>query len=69
MSTEFAAEDNVLQQLTRDDIATNLEFLQVAGLLEAPLTLPEAVTGGNDDPADSNSDAIFSLTEAVKALA
>ena len=28
-----------------------------------------AVTGGNDAPADSNSDAIFGLTEAVKALA
>ena len=48
MSTELSIEDYVQQQMSGDDIATNVEFLRAAGLLTAPPSQPEAVTGGND---------------------
>ena len=70
MSMEFANEDNMQQQITGDDIATNLEFLRAAGLFDAPLTLPDA--GYTDDNVTSDNNdgsAIPGLTEAVKALA
>ena len=71
MSTEFTNEDNVQQQMTRDDIATNLEFLRAAGLLDAPLTLPVITGHTSDNDASGNNDglAISGLTEAVIALA
>ena len=56
------------QQMSGDDIATNLVFLRAAGLLNAPLPQPKAVTSGNDTPADNNA-ANSGLTEAVMALA
>ena len=62
MLTEFAnhQDNNVQQQITGDDIVTNLEFLRAAGLLEPPFTLP-------DDKNDAS--AMLALTKAVKALA
>ena len=68
MLTEFTNKDNVQQQTTGDDIATNLEFLRAAGLPDASLTLPEAVIGDNNASGNDDGLAISGLTEAVKAL-
>ena len=55
-------DEQIVQHITGDDIAANLEFLRAAGLLP-PLTLPADLAENND------SSAMLGLTEAVKALA
>ena len=65
MSTEIAThqDEQIVQHITGDDIAANLEFLRAAGLLP-PLTLPDDLAEKKND-----SSAMLGLTEAVKALA
>ena len=64
MSTEIAVnQDEVVQPINGDDIATNLEFLRAAGLLP-PLPLPPVIEGNSD-----SASTMLGLTEAVKALA
>lgn len=55
--------------MTGDDIATNLEFLWAAGLLDAPLMLPEAVTNGNDTSGNNDTLTISGAHWSFKVLA